>query len=119
MNPTEEKRLREKKVVAEMIRLYCRKKHKAGKNLCPECQSLLDYAWARSDRCPFMETKTFCSNCQVHCYKKEMREQIRRVMAFSGPRMLFVHPVLALRHVAESRKEKRMYGAKERRGEYR
>lgn len=27
-----------------------------------------------------------------------MREQIRTVMRWSGPRMLFVHPVLAVRH---------------------
>lgn len=102
----EAKRQREKRIVAEMIRLYCRKKH--GKNeLCPECAQLLQYASQRSDRCPFMETKTFCSNCRVHCYKAEMREKIRIVMRFSGPRMLFHHPVLALRHLIEDQKEKR------------
>ena len=95
-----------KQIVAEMIRLYCRKKH--GQNeLCPECAQLLQYASQRSDRCPFMETKTFCSNCRVHCYKAEMREKIRIVMRFSGPRMLFHHPVLALRHLIEDQKEKR------------
>lgn len=31
---------------------------------------------------PFMETKTFCSQCKVHCYKKDKREQIRKVMRF-------------------------------------
>lgn len=102
----EAKRQREKRIVAEMIRLYCRKKH--GQNeLCPECAQLLQYASQRSDRCPFMETKTFCSNCRVHCYKAEMREKIRIVMRFSGPRMLFHHPVLALRHLIEDQKEKR------------
>ena len=54
-----------------------------------------------------METKTFCSNCRVHCYKLEMRERIRKVMRFSGPRMLLYHPIMAIRHVIESRKEKR------------
>ena len=102
----EAKRQREKRIVAEMIRLYCRKKH--GQNeLCPECAQLLQYASQRSDRCPFMETKTFCSNCRVHCYKAEMREKIRIVMRFSGPRMLFHHPVLALRHLIKDQKEKR------------
>ncbi|MGN0478669.1 MAG: nitrous oxide-stimulated promoter family protein, partial [Hominenteromicrobium sp.] len=61
----------------------------------------------RSDCCPFMETKTFCSNCKVHCYKPEMREKIREVMRFSGPRMIFRHPVTAIRHVIETKKEKR------------
>lgn len=55
------KREREKEVVSEMIALYCRKQH--GRNgLCPECEALVAYAGQRSDKCPFMETKTFCSN---------------------------------------------------------
>lgn len=103
---TQTKREREKETVSLMIRLYCRKNH-GGRPLCPDCAALDAYARGRSDRCPFMETKTFCSNCSVHCYKPEMREKIRRVMRFSGPRMLFHHPVMALRHVIESKKEKR------------
>ncbi len=99
------KREREKETVSLMIALYCRKKH-GGKVLCPECATLDAYARARSDKCPFMETKTFCSNCRVHCYRQDMREKIRDVMRFSGPRMLLHHPVMAVRHVIESRKEK-------------
>ena len=101
------KREREKRTVALMIRLYCRKKHRTKKNLCPECEALSQYAMQRSDKCPFMETKTFCSNCRVHCYKPEMREKIREVMRFSGPRMILHHPVMAVRHVIESKKEKK------------
>lgn len=102
----ESKRQREKETVSFMIALYCRKKH-GSKALCPECAALDAYARMRSDKCPFMETKTFCSNCKVHCYKPEMREKIREVMRFSGPRMLFYHPIMALRHVVETQKEKR------------
>ena len=100
------KREREKELVSQMIALYCRKKH-GGKALCPDCEALDSYARRRSDKCPFMETKTFCSNCRVHCYRPEMRERIRAVMRFSGPRMIFHHPVTALRHVIETRREKR------------
>lgn len=102
-----ERREMEKETVSLMIDLYCRKKHRSGKELCPECAKLKTYALERCDKCPFMETKTFCSNCKVHCYKPEMREKIRQVMAFSGPRMIFYHPVMALRHVTETLKEKR------------
>lgn len=102
----QDKRDREKRIVGEMIRLYCRKNHRT-EELCDKCKSLLEYAKQRSEKCPFMEAKTFCSNCKVHCYKPEMREKIRKVMRFSGPRMIFYHPILALRHVIESRKEKR------------
>ena len=57
--------------------------------------------------CPFMEKKTFCSNCTVHCYKPEMRERIKKVMKFSGPRMLLYHPFMAVWHVVSSRLEKK------------
>ena len=100
------KREREKETVSLMIAIYCRKKH-GGKTLCPDCAALEAYARVRSDKCPFMETKTFCSNCKVHCYKKDMREKIREVMRFSGPRMIFHHPIMAIRHVVESKKEQK------------
>lgn len=96
-----DKREREKKMVSLMITLYCRKKHGTKGGLCPECEELSSYARLRSDRCPFMETKTFCSNCRVHCYQPEMREKIREVMRFSGPWMLLYHPAAAIRHVVE------------------
>ena len=103
----ESKRRREKEMVSRMIALYCRKQHHSKGGLCPECAELAEYARQRSDKCPFMETKTFCSNCRVHCYKPEMREKIRAVMRFSGPRMLFSHPAAAIRHMIETRREKR------------
>lgn len=101
------KREREKAMVSEMIALYCRKRHGIKGGLCADCAALDKYARQRSDKCPFMETKTFCSNCRVHCYKPEMREKIREVMRFSGPQMIFHHPVAAVRHVWETKKEKR------------
>ena len=67
------KRSDEKMLVSEMIALYRRKQHHTLRgSLCPECQQLHDYALARIEHCPFMETKTFCANCKVHCYKKDM-----------------------------------------------
>ncbi len=107
MSAVETKRQREKKTVAFMIKLYCRKKHGTKNEICPDCKALSEYAAMRSDKCPFMESKTFCSNCKVHCYKPDMREKIRGVMRFSGPRMIFYHPIMAVRHVIESKKEKR------------
>lgn len=97
---------REKKIVSQMIRLYCRKKH-GGTELCRQCAELESYAKSRSDRCPFMEHKTFYSNCRVHCYKPVMREKIREVMRFSGPRMILYHSVSAFRHVISTKNEKR------------
>lgn len=111
MKDTEKKRQREQHVVEEMVHLYCRKNHslydKKSKRMCPECQALSDYAQMRSQKCPFMAQKTFCANCKVHCYKPEMREKIRQVMRFSGPRMLLYHPILAIWHLVCSIQEKK------------
>ena len=101
-----DKREKEMHTVYEMIHLYCRKNHKY-KELCSECLALYEYAKMRIEKCPFMETKTFCSNCKVHCYKPDMREKIRVVMRFSGPRMIFHHPITAIRHVIETKREKK------------
>lgn len=106
----EKKRKKEQYVVTEMIALYCRKNHKnvdKQNALCPECEKLATYAAARSEHCPRMEEKTFCANCKIHCYKPEMRERIRVVMRFSGPRMLLYHPILAIWHLITTIKEKR------------
>ena len=104
----EKKRQREQKVVGQMIAIYCHGVHHTPTGqLCSQCQALKDYAMERSDKCPFMETKTFCSNCKVHCYRPEMRESIRAVMVFSGPRMIFHHPLVTVRHMIENKKETR------------
>ena len=107
MVAVDKKREKEKLIVGEMIKLYCKKHHKNKNGLCAECKELKEYAEMRSDKCPFMETKTFCSNCKVHCYKNDMRRQIRDVMRFSGPRMMFHHPIMAVEHLVLSKKEKR------------
>ena len=104
---TQTKREREKRMVSQMIALYCRKKHHTRGDLCPQCAALDAYAKMRADKCPFMETKRFCSNCRVHCYSPDMRAKIREVMRFAGPRMILHHPVAAIRHVVETRKEQR------------
>ncbi len=95
----EKKQQDEKRLIAEMIAYYCQKKHGfvAGR-LCEDCRKLMDYANTRIERCPFTESKTFCSHCEVHCYAPEMRERIREVMRYSGPRMLIRHPLLSVRH---------------------
>ena len=100
------KREKEKEIVTLMISLYCKKNHHS-KKLCPDCRELAEYTCLRTDKCPFMESKTFCVNCRVHCYKPSMRERIRQVMRFSGPRMIFHHPILAIRHLIEQNRERK------------
>lgn len=93
----------EKKVLHQMISHYCHKHH-GGKNLCADCSRLLEYSLSRVDICPKGDHKTSCRKCPTHCYSALMRQQIRVVMKYVGPRMIFIHPVSAIRHlINESR----------------
>jgi len=94
-----DKRLaREWKTIEAMIRCYCRDLHGRGAGLCPECQQLQDYACLRLERCRFGAEKPTCANCPVHCYQRARREQVKVVMRYAGPRMLWRHPILSLYH---------------------
>ncbi len=95
---------REKRTVQAMVRLYCRRHHGTRGDLCTECSELLEYASCRLDRCPFGPQKTTCANCPIHCYKPQMRERVKEVMRFAGPRMLLRHPLLAIRHLLDGRR---------------
>ena len=88
----------EKSVVEQMIRLYCRKKE-GNDALCESCRELLAYAHSRLDRCRFGAQKPTCRKCPIHCYRPDMKERIRLVMRWSGPRMLFYHPIAAIKHL--------------------
>jgi hypothetical protein len=102
MNRQSSRLIRERRTIEVMVAMYCHKHHE-GKTLCPECQALLEYAQKRLEKCPFQEGKTTCAKCPVHCYKKELRARVRTIMRYSGPRMIYLHPVLAVRHLIDSR----------------
>lgn len=88
----------DKYTVGEMLSPYCRKKH--GRNvLCQECETLKNYAVEQLKKCPFGDNKPDCVNCEVHCYKSEMREKIREVMRFSDPRMPIYYPIVFVKHL--------------------
>jgi len=98
---------REKRTIEAMIALYCRDNHRTTTALCQDCTALLEYARLRLDKCPFGEDKPTCANCPIHCYKPDMREKIKRVMRYSGPRMLLRHPALAIGHLWDGFKKRR------------
>ncbi|GAB4373844.1 MAG: nitrous oxide-stimulated promoter family protein [Spirochaetales bacterium] len=66
-----------------------------------EKEGLIDYALNRLESCRFGEDKPTCSRCPVHCYRSDMRERIRAVMRYAGPRMLVYHPLLAILHLKD------------------
>ncbi len=100
---------RENKTVHTMIRMYCHYHHNDENDICGDCSALAHYAERRIARCPYGYDKPTCANCTTHCYKHDMRERIRMVMRFAGPRMIFRHPWLAIMHVIDGRREKRTH----------
>lgn len=104
----EKKRREEQQIMAKMVQLYCRgQKHGAARGtLCPECAALLAYAHTRTQHCPHMANKTFCSKCPTQCYQPEMRQQVRAVMRYAGPRMLWHGPLLVLKHALAPKQRK-------------
>lgn len=90
---------REWKTVLAMMQIYCRDKH--GGNLCTECWGLANYVHLRLDRCRFGEDKPTCANCPVHCYQRDRREQIKVVMRYAGPKMIWEHPILSIYHLLD------------------
>ena len=91
---------REKETIEVMIGMYCRARH-GSLARCDECSGLLSYARRKIDACAFHDVKPACNECRVHCYSSAMRESVRKVMRFSGPRMLVAHPVLSARHMLD------------------
>jgi hypothetical protein len=105
-----------------MIRMYCHGVHgeaaslpaaalAAGSgaaaqtpSLCPDCAALLEYTLARVDACSFGGEKPVCSRCTVHCFRPAMRDRIRAAMRYSGPRMAYHHPYLAVRHLLDRKR---------------
>lgn len=120
---------REKVTLAQMVGIYCKgRRHQeraadgsadvafacdmptrvrtAIARMCPSCHELTEYCFARIDHCPHMQTKTFCSSCETHCFAPEMRERVRQAMRYAGPRMLLHDPKGALSHLRDTRRAK-------------
>jgi hypothetical protein len=88
------------RILVRFVALFCREKHEGEKKpfaieaprlkgvaaaveLCPDCMKLLKYGLSMRLRCPH-DPKPPCKRCDAPCYRQEYREQIRRVMRFSG-----------------------------------
>ncbi len=103
--PPRSRLARERRTIGAMIAIFCRDHHRSS-TPCPDCLALFDYATERLVRCPFGEEKPTCLKCPVHCYRPAMRERVRAVMRYAGPRMVWRHPILTLLHLYwDSRRE--------------
>ncbi|MDJ6965144.1 nitrous oxide-stimulated promoter family protein [Salmonella enterica] len=94
---------REKLTIKKMIALY--------ESQCPQAsavqghyEALFAYAQKRLDKCVFGEEKPACKQCPVHCYQPAKREEMKQIMRWAGPRMLWRHPVLTVRHLIDDKR---------------
>jgi len=85
-------------IVRVMIDMYCKKNHRSDIKSCKECRELFEYARSKTYACR-QEPGMFCSACPTPCYDQVMRERMRTVMRYSGPRMLYRHPILYFRRL--------------------
>lgn len=71
--------------------------------LCVRCADLVRYAEQRRASCP-KDPKPFCSHCDTHCYSRGMRDRVREVMRYAGPRSMFTrHAFAGVKHLIEGR----------------
>jgi hypothetical protein len=88
-------------VLGSFVNIYCRENHKpaakesfhiADKDLrsrlhdlrlCLDCSHLLEHGIAKLSLCQY-DPKPSCRKCKTHCYAPGYRENVRRVMRFSG-----------------------------------
>jgi hypothetical protein len=100
---------REQSTIEAMLRIWCEAHpvhfRSCSGDLCAECEGLFHYASYRLVKCPYGEEKPTCKKCPIHCYTRDKREQMHEVMRFAGPRMLLHHPVLAIRHLLDEKRE--------------
>lgn len=99
-----EKRIqREKLTIKRMIALYQQRAPEALPDAA-HYEALYAYALKRLDRCVFGAQKPDCKRCPVHCYQPAQREEMKRIMRWAGPRMLWRHPILTAYHLIDGRR---------------
>jgi hypothetical protein len=104
-NPEHKRMKQEKKTIEYMIDLYCKGHHETKGQLCPQCLQFKEYALMRLDKCPFQDKKSTCGKCTIHCYKPDMKLEVKKIMRYAGPRLLLHHPTLAFHHAWDARRE--------------
>lgn len=94
---------REDRMTMEAIgRIYCRGNHKNRQcdqsGMCPECRLAIEETLERTATCPKGHVGN-CEDCDIHCQRGEAQENIKRIMRYAAPRMMFRHPLMAARYL--------------------
>lgn len=99
---SEEKFLKDVKILLDFIEIYCKDKHETQKDLsdltliyndktletisytlCSTCKENFLYSYARLQECPH-EEKPRCRHCKSPCYEKPKWKSLAQIMRYSG-----------------------------------
>ncbi|MDY0234818.1 MAG: nitrous oxide-stimulated promoter family protein [Gudongella sp.] len=86
-------------ILTTMIDIFYKNKNHREQYTTTEIEELKNYCKSRILNCPVILEKTFCSSCKIHCYDEKHRAFIKKVMKYSGPKMIFFHPILLIKHL--------------------
>lgn len=105
MNELTAAQIKDLQILASFISLFCHAHHDRAKSgaseipqflcdagqqsrtICRDCGELLEYGINKRAVCP-LQPKPACRSCHIHCYTPEYREKIRKIMAWSGRKMI-------------------------------
>jgi len=99
ISPTKSQ-LKDIKLIGDFTEIWCGGHHHlqrtdfplpgGGKplQLCPDCAVFMKYAVKKRLFCPLEVEKPSCKHCRIHCYAPEQRALVKRIMAWSGRRMI-------------------------------
>ena len=89
------------RLIGKFVQIYCRDCHGADRRdsfplpsgldsilICPECVRFMEYVVEKRIKCPLEFEKPSCKKCRIHCYAAAEREKIRKIMAYSGRKMI-------------------------------
>jgi len=105
MNGLTAKQIKDVRILARFIQVYCHDRHDPQANgqvelplqlqpgwgrrhtICAECAELLEHGIRKRTLCP-LDPKPTCKKCHIHCYGKEYRQKVREIMAYSGRKLI-------------------------------
>lgn len=93
---------REKRMLDAMVLIYCKANNCYGSAPCVKCTKLGVYAKSRLEHCRFQEKKPVCGRYDLTCYDLQNKDYAEEVFTYAGPRMMFEHPLLGIKHFQDA-----------------
>lgn len=94
----------DRRTLEAMGLIYCYAHHpegaKDGIGLCPSCRDAVEAVLRKTSSCPH-EHKINCQDCDIKCQRAGDIEQVRAIMGYAAPRMIYRHPIMTIRYIAK------------------